>query len=454
MLTKQSKFIIRATFIKQAIVLFLLTTSYAQPSFCQDRKTKVLNDRSRTLQDGFWIYNNVAKGVEQAQRTGKPLLVIFRCIPCEACAQLDEQVVDNNPDVRKHLSNFVCVRVVHTNGMDLAKFQFDYDQSWAAFFLNADGTIYGRYGTRSHQHDSAEDVSLEGFLDTLGEVLKLHANYPANKTQLVAKMGPKPEVARPEDFPELKIKYSTELDYQGKVVESCIHCHQVGEAVREWHRDAGKPIPAEVMYPYPHPKILGLVMDAARAATLKRVLSPSSAEISGFKSNDRLLSLDGQSIISVADIQWVLHRCGTKTNIAATVQRDGKSVELTLKLPNGWRESGDIGWRATSWGLRRMVTGGLLLESITRDELRQLGLDSTAVGLRVKHVGQFGPHATAKRAGFRVGDVLISVDGINKPMTESQLFAQLFTSKRVGDTVTFVVAREDKHLTLELPIQE
>lgn len=49
--------------------------------------------------------------------------------------QLDEQVVEKNPAVRKHLSNFVCVRVVYTNGLDLSRFQFDYDQSWAAFFL-------------------------------------------------------------------------------------------------------------------------------------------------------------------------------------------------------------------------------------------------------------------------------------------------------------------------------
>ena len=105
----------------------------------RDRNTMVLNDRQRVVDDGYWIYNNLDKGFEEAKKTGKPLLVVFRCIPCEACAQLDEQVVEKNPAVRKHLSNFVCVRVVYANGMDLSRFQFDYDQSWAAFFLNADG---------------------------------------------------------------------------------------------------------------------------------------------------------------------------------------------------------------------------------------------------------------------------------------------------------------------------
>ena len=44
---------------------------------------------------------------------------------------------------------FVCVRLVQMNGLDLSLFQFDYDQTLAALFLNADGTVYGRYGTRA-----------------------------------------------------------------------------------------------------------------------------------------------------------------------------------------------------------------------------------------------------------------------------------------------------------------
>ena len=66
----------------------------------RDRNTLVLNDRQRVVDDGYWIYNNLEKGFEEAQQSGKPLLVVFRCIPCEACAQLDEQVVEKNPAVR------------------------------------------------------------------------------------------------------------------------------------------------------------------------------------------------------------------------------------------------------------------------------------------------------------------------------------------------------------------
>ena len=47
------------------------------------------------------------------------------------------------------LEKFVCVRAVEMEGVDLRVFQFDSDQSWTAFFLNADKTIYGRYGSRN-----------------------------------------------------------------------------------------------------------------------------------------------------------------------------------------------------------------------------------------------------------------------------------------------------------------
>ncbi len=79
-------------------------------------------------------------------------------------------------------------------------FSLNFDQSWAAFFLNGDGSIYGRYGTRSHQHESEEDVSLEGFLDSMQQVLALHTKYSEIKDSLQGKVGPKPPVAPPEEF--------------------------------------------------------------------------------------------------------------------------------------------------------------------------------------------------------------------------------------------------------------
>src|SRR5204863_4649159 len=111
--------------------------------------------------------------------------VILRCIPCEECVKLDDDLVNQDKRVRPLLEKFVCVRIVSTNGLDLSLFQFDTDQSFAAFLMNADGTIYGRYGTRSHRTSWADDVSVEGLANALQGALDLHSDYTKTRDELV-----------------------------------------------------------------------------------------------------------------------------------------------------------------------------------------------------------------------------------------------------------------------------
>ena len=109
-----------------------------------------------------------------AKETHKPLMVVFRCIPCEACQEFDDDVARRDPVIRDLLDKFICVRIVQANTMDLSHFQFDYDLSFAVFFLNTDLTIYGRFGTRSNRLES-DDISLAGLRAAMAEAL---ANAP------------------------------------------------------------------------------------------------------------------------------------------------------------------------------------------------------------------------------------------------------------------------------------
>ena len=82
-------------------------------------------------------------------------------------------------------------------GVDLAQFQFDYDLTWAALFLNSDGTVYARYGARG-QEGPMEMNSVAGLRATLRKVLEIHRGYPQTKDLLRDKRGPKPRFERPE----------------------------------------------------------------------------------------------------------------------------------------------------------------------------------------------------------------------------------------------------------------
>ena len=412
----------------------------------QERELKVRGDKKRVEGDGYWIYNDLPRGIERAKETKKPLLVVFRCVPCEACAQLDEDVVERDPRVRELLDKFVCVRIVHANGMDLSQFQFDYDQSWSAFLLNADMTIYGRYGTRSHETESKNDVSLEGFSKALAGALELHAQFPKHKAALLAKRGPDSDVKVPEQFPSFKGKYSAKLDYEGKVVQSCIHCHQVGEALRLVARSSKQPIDDKVLYPYPNPKVLGLMLDPKEKAKVQQVTTGSSSEEDGFIAGDEIVTLAGQPILSIADVQWVLHHAGDAAKLNAEVSRGGQTKPMTLALSKGWRQRGDISWRATSWDMRRMTLGGMRLETLPDDQRREMKLPANELALRAKWVGQYNDHAVAKRAGFLKDDIILSIDGDRTPTTESELMTRFLQSKHPGDKITMTVLRGEQKL--------
>ena len=157
----------RMSYLANILVILLGVTAAGQT---QERKTRdqlVHEDLENVLQDGFWIYNDFEQARVQAEAANKPLLVVLRCIPCEACAQLDREVMERDPLIRRLMSDYVCLRIVYANGLDINLFQYDYDQSFAVFLMNSDKTIYGRYGTRSHQTESDNDVSLEGFAKAL-----------------------------------------------------------------------------------------------------------------------------------------------------------------------------------------------------------------------------------------------------------------------------------------------
>ena len=440
-----------------AIVSVLVSSAALAQEKKVDREAKVRGDKERVAAMDSWIYDDLPRGIEEARKTGKPLLVVFRCIPCEACAQLDEDVVTRDPIVAKLLDRFVCVRIPKANGMDLSLFQFDYDQSWAAFLMNADMTIYGRYGTRSHQTKSEDDVSLEGFAAAMEGALALHAKFPVVKKSLAAKSGRRFEVKTPEEFPSFEGKFAPSLDYspEKKVVPTCIHCHQVGDAQRRFYRDAGKAIPERLLFPYPNPKVLGLVMDPKAGARVASVVKGSSAETDGFRAGDEIVALGGVPMLSIADLQWHLDAgVGDPKSVVsdAEVLRGGKSVSLDLTLGKGWARNDDISWRATSWGLRRMTTGGMLLEPLPAADRAKAGVKDGAMALRAKHVGQYGEHAVAKNAGFKKDDVVVAVAGRTDVMTETAWMTWLVNATKPGDKVPVRLLREGKTVELTLPM--
>lgn len=437
------------------LFLPLLISAFTTASFgeaVKDRKGAVLNDRATWENDARWIYNDLERGFATAKQTGKPLLVVLRCVPCLACAGIDAQVRLQETDLAPLLDRFVCVRVINANALDLSLFQFDYDLSFSTMFFNADGTIYGRYGSWTHQKN-AQEKTTAGFKRALESALAIHKGYPANKAVLAGKQGAPTPFKSPIEIPELAGRYRRDLDWDGQVVQSCVHCHQIGEAIRTSYRDEEKQIPSEWIYPWPAPETIGITLAPDHAARVQAISEGSPAAEAGMKPGDEFVSFAGQPLISSADVSWVLHRAPDAGSLRAVVKRGHTETPIELQLPTGWRRKADISRRVGTWQMRGMATGGLVLEDLTREQRQERNLGEDQLALLVKHVGQYGKHATAKKAGFQPGDVIVSLDGISNRTTEGEMIGHLLDGHRPGERVKTVVLRGEKRVDLLLPMQ-
>lgn len=433
------------------ITLLSLGLAFAAGETVKDREGAVRKDRAVMENDAHWIYNDLDRAFAEGKKNGKPVLVVLRCVPCLACAGIDAQVLEE-PALKPLLDEFVCARMINANAIDLSKFQFDYDLSFSTMFFNADGTIYGRYGSWTHQKDP-QDKTTVGFTKALVGALALHKSFPANKAVLAGKQGAALPFKTPTEMPTISGKYNRELNWEGKVVQSCVHCHQIGDALRASYRDQKQPIPEEWVYPFPMPETIGLTLAGDSAATVANVVPGSIAAKADINPGDEILSAGGHPLISSADFAWVLHRAPSSGSLDLVVRRGGAEVKVNFVLPADWRKNSDISRRVGTWPMRAMCFGGLVLEDLSDTERDGRKLPKDGLALRVKHVGQYNQHAAAKNAGFKKDDVIVDVAGIAERMTEGKMMGTLLQKHQKGERVPVVVLRGQEKVNLTMPMQ-
>jgi len=163
--------------------------------------------------------------------------------------------------------------MVHMKGVDLAQFQFDYDLTWAAVFINADGTVYGRYGSRSVEGPMVYN-SLASLKKAMTRVLQLHQNYPANQASLLAKNRPVPKWKQAQEIPGLRSRMQKQLN-QAVGPRNCIHCHNIYDGWRNTAYDQGT-FSTDDLWVYPLPENIGLQIEVEEGNMIA-VVEPNSA---------------------------------------------------------------------------------------------------------------------------------------------------------------------------------
>ncbi len=310
--------------------------------------------------------------------------------------------------------------MVKMRGVDLAQFRFDYDLKWAALFLNADGTVYARYGSGSADGDMALQ-SVAGLRGTMERVLEAHGAYPANRDRFAAKRGPTPPYPRAESIPSPKIQRLL----AGDARRSCLHCHNVYDGLHDVLDDREDFEPRDHVFKYPMPDRIGLSVDAEDGSRITAVLDGSPAAKGGVRAGDRLMAVDGQSILSLADVQFALHFLGEEATARLTLERaagkkdeERETIEAVVRLEPGWRES-DISWRGSMWNLP--PGPGFWTEELSDARKRALGIEPDRTGLLVRGVW----HDDVKKAGIRKDDVIVAIDGQTEARTAAQFAAHI-----------------------------
>lgn len=68
-------------FVFQTVFCALVMVTTGGLAQAADRRAQVLDDRTEVGAMEEWIYNDLPKATAEAEQSGKPLLMVIRCVP-------------------------------------------------------------------------------------------------------------------------------------------------------------------------------------------------------------------------------------------------------------------------------------------------------------------------------------------------------------------------------------
>lgn len=328
--------------------------------------------------------------------------------------------------------------------VDLNRYRFDYDLTFAALTLHPDGTVYHRYGGR----DPAEAnswLNMPSFIRTLEASLADHTSYLENPAP--------PKLAAKRTIRDV-------MPWARRIVKKkldCVHCHMIhtaerleAQAAKRWSRDD--------IWIWPPPERIGLSFDTDEQDRIVAVDERSPAHRAGLRVGDLLQRVGKQRIASVTDLQWVLQKTPWNGGSLPVEYRRGDELTTTqLKLKKGWRKGDPVSfaWRPYKWELR--PAPGFGGSNLTPDEIAGAGLPADTHAFRIGYLVDWGEHGAlgrhARKAGFRKGDIVLSVAGETFEK-ESHFQSWFRLTRKIGETVEVRVLRRGEPKRIPLRVRD
>ncbi|HUT32608.1 MAG TPA: PDZ domain-containing protein [Planctomycetota bacterium] len=201
-----------------------------------------------------------------------------------------------------------------------------------------------------------------------------------------------------------------------------------GKPIQEVERDWKQWVLAQKV---PQVPFLGLRTKADKGKLLvEEVVAKSPADKAGIKKGDVITTMDGQAMDDPNDMMEVIGGKNVGDEMAVQVQREGKTLDLKLKLA------------ARPAGLGRPPTPPPAPVAFLGASVEEI-----VGGIRVREVVKDSP---ADKAGLQVGDPIVEVDG--KPVGTVRQFLDALKAAKPDQTIKLTLDHDGQRETLEVKL--
>jgi serine protease Do len=329
----------------------------------------------------------------------------------------------------KHLSRYVCVRIVRMDTVDIALFDRDWNNALYYFVMNADEQIYMRYGGRDSESQETY-LNLDSLELALKQGLDLHRRY--EKGELKKTDRPAPHFPRENPL----------LVERTIARNQCVECHLIGDFQNMQREQNGTLDKLTQLFRSPDIKTLGIQLDIPKGLVVKE--TQGAVQAAGMKPADRITALNGTPVWTFGDLQYSYDKVNRKSDrITLTVDRGGASVTLAVALPLRWWLT-DLRFRQSSVEPRTYFEDRPLTEA----EKRSNGLKLDGFASEVKFVADFAK--TMKSHELRVGDIIVGVDGVERDEIANTVNLYITLHKTPGDSLTLDILRDGRRMKSQL----
>lgn len=312
------------------------------------------------------------------------------------------------------------------NDIDFALFDFDRHNALYYFVMNADEQIYMRYGGRDAESSST-------YLNIRSLELALQQGLDLHKRQSEIQFPPKPEPRFPEELKNLKART---LDKN-----LCVECHLIADFQLQAKEAEGTLDPIRDLYRSPDIKRIGIYLKVPRGLLVNE--AKGAVADAGMKSGDIITHFQGKRVWTFADLQYVYDKLPRNSeSMKLTVDRDGRTIELRVELPERWWFN-YLDFRY--WTVEPKTY--FKTKPLTKAEKEELGFEVDGFASRVSEID---PYQDFSQPAWKAGDIVFGVEGVYSDKIADTPDLHIKLRYEAGEVLQIEMMRDGKKFTSEL----